>query len=150
MSDTPRTDDAEINYRDIIDGSSRMPSYYVDADYARQLERELASVLETCAQMVDDYLPKDEQRGLAMAIRGLKNAAPQAPISVGEKDTLAAHPGASSPVVAARRIWFAGVPPQGEPAPWDWIPHVEGADRQKEINEHLRKLVDDIPMAKKP
>jgi hypothetical protein len=45
----------------------------------------------------------------------LKNAAPQALLDGGAKDTLAAHPGASSPVVAARRIWYAGVPPQGEP-----------------------------------
>lgn len=45
----------------------------------------------------------------------LQNAAPRAPVSASEKDTPAAYPGESSPVVAARRIWFAGVPPQGEP-----------------------------------
>lgn len=35
-----------------------------------------------------------------------------------------------------------------EPEPWDWIPHEEGADRQKEINACLRKLVDGMPLAK--
>lgn len=32
--------------------------------------------------------------------------------------------------------------------PWDWIPHVEGADRQKEINDCLRRLLDQIPSPK--
>lgn len=30
--------------------------------------------------------------------------------------------------------------------PWSWIPHVEGADRQKEINAYLRKLTDEMPV----
>lgn len=32
--------------------------------------------------------------------------------------------------------------------PWSWIPHVDGADRQKEINAYLRRLVDEMPLAK--
>jgi hypothetical protein len=31
--------------------------------------------------------------------------------------------------------------------PWSWIPHVEGADRQKEINAHLSKLLDVISLS---
>lgn len=32
--------------------------------------------------------------------------------------------------------------------PWAWIPHTEGADRQKEINAYLRKVMDEMPLAK--
>jgi len=31
--------------------------------------------------------------------------------------------------------------------PWSWIPHVEGADRQKEINAYLNKMLDVIALA---
>ena len=31
--------------------------------------------------------------------------------------------------------------------PWSWIPHEEGADRQKEINEWMRNLLDRMPLA---
>ena len=30
---------------------------------------------------------------------------------------------------------------------WSWIPHTEGADRQKEINAYLSNLVDRMPIA---
>lgn len=31
--------------------------------------------------------------------------------------------------------------------PWAWIPHKEGADRQKEINAYLRDMLDRMPLA---
>jgi hypothetical protein len=34
-----------------------------------------------------------------------------------------------------------------ESEPWDWIPHTEGADRQKEINAYLRDMLDRMPFA---
>lgn len=34
--------------------------------------------------------------------------------------------------------------------PWSWIPHVEGADRQKEINAYLSRMVDEMPIRKWP
>lgn len=37
-----------------------------------------------------------------------------------------------------------------EPEPWDWIPHVEGVDRQREINAYLRDLIDKMPVAVGP
>ena len=41
MSDTPRTDEAELSILDIQNGHG--PSPYVPAELARQLERELAA-----------------------------------------------------------------------------------------------------------
>ena len=37
-----------------------------------------------------------------------------------------------------------------EGEPWDWIPHVDGADRQKEINAYLRLMLDKMEFAKGP
>lgn len=34
-----------------------------------------------------------------------------------------------------------------EGEPWDWIPHTEGADRQKEINAYLSDMVERMPFA---
>lgn len=42
MSDTPRTDDAEVYYSEIVTGRDG-GLYWVRADFARQLERELAA-----------------------------------------------------------------------------------------------------------
>lgn len=33
---------------------------------------------------------------------------------------------------------------------WSWIPHVEGADRDKEINAYLTRMVDELSVAKGP
>lgn len=33
-----------------------------------------------------------------------------------------------------------------ESEPWDWIPHVDGADRQKEINAHLLDMLNRMPI----
>ena len=33
-----------------------------------------------------------------------------------------------------------------DPTPWDWIPHTEGSERQEEINQFLRKAMEDARM----
>lgn len=37
-----------------------------------------------------------------------------------------------------------------EGEPWDWIPHEEGADRQKEINAYLTRMLNEMPISKGP
>ena len=45
MSDTPRTDAAELFYREVCEDKN-MPSYLVPADFARELELEVAELRE--------------------------------------------------------------------------------------------------------
>ena len=68
MSDTPRTDVAEHNM-----GSIMEPHYVVDADFAQQLERELAESVaaerERCAKIVEQYTGAWNDEGFALATK---------------------------------------------------------------------------------
>ena len=49
--------------------------------------------------------------------------------------------GVSEAVEYAKQI-LRGIEPIAEPDPWDWIPHTDCADRQEEINQFLRQMME--------
>ncbi len=92
MSDTPRTDEAERHYRCMEDADA--PLYFVPADFARGLERELRKeltapvLLAALTDFCNAFTNRGETTSLhewnnrmkaayAAAVEALKNAAPQ-------------------------------------------------------------------------
>ena len=69
MSDTPRTDEAEVYYSEIVTGRDR-GLYWVKADFARELEREME-------RLRAGWIESDK---IALAAR-IKDAAMQEPQS---------------------------------------------------------------------